>query len=79
MTLNRPEAMNAVGGGMHEELEDFFYAVRDDTQRRGHPAHRRRRAFSAGGDVKGMAASGRRRGLSDAGRVGKLLGKAKRM
>jgi enoyl-CoA hydratase len=81
ITLNRPDSLNAVGGGMHEELEDFFYRVRDD---RSVAAilltGSGERAFCAGGDVKGMAATAAAgEDLSEAARVGKPLGKPKRL
>jgi len=81
VTLNRPESLNAVGGGMHEELEDFFYTVRDD---RSVGAilltGAGERAFCVGGDVKGMAETAETGGgISKAEKVGSLLGKAKRL
>jgi enoyl-CoA hydratase len=81
VSLNRPESMNAFGDGMHEELEDFFYTVRDDTEVGAILlTGAGRRAFSSGGDVKGMAAAaGGSEMISDAMRVGKLLGKSKRL
>jgi enoyl-CoA hydratase len=80
VTLNRPEVMNAVGGGMHEELEDFFYQVRDDTSVGAILlTGAGEKAFCAGGDVKGMDATNNAEDMGNARRVGKLLGKAKRL
>lgn len=30
VTLNRPETLNAVGGGMHEHLEELWTVIRGD-------------------------------------------------
>jgi enoyl-CoA hydratase len=57
VTLNRPESLNAVGGGMHEHLEDLWAEVRRDSSVGAVLLRGSGRAFCAGGDVKGMAAS----------------------
>ncbi|MFF5289562.1 enoyl-CoA hydratase/isomerase family protein [Paractinoplanes globisporus] len=57
VTMNRPESLNAVGGGMHEELEEFFHRVRFDNSVGAILLRGAGRAFSSGGDVKGMAAT----------------------
>jgi enoyl-CoA hydratase/carnithine racemase len=57
VTLNRPESLNAVGGGMHEQLEELWALVRRDASVGGVLLKGAGRAFCAGGDVKGMAAS----------------------
>jgi enoyl-CoA hydratase len=57
VTLNRPESLNSVGGGMHEHLEELWAAVRRDTSVGAILLTGAGRAFSAGGDVKGMASS----------------------
>jgi enoyl-CoA hydratase/carnithine racemase len=55
LTLNRPDALNAVGDGMHEELENIFLDVAGDEEINAVILTGAGRAFSAGGDVKGMA------------------------
>jgi enoyl-CoA hydratase len=57
VTLNRPEALNAVGGGMHEQLEDLWALIRRDNSVGAVLLKGTGRAFCAGGDVKGMAAT----------------------
>ena len=57
VTLNRPESLNAVGGGMHEHLEDLWALVRRDSSVGAVLLRGAGRAFCAGGDVKGMAAT----------------------
>jgi len=57
VTLNRPETLNAIGGGMHEALHDLWYRVRTDNSVGAILLTGAGRAFSSGGDVKGMAAT----------------------
>jgi len=57
VTLNRPESLNSVGGGMHEHLEELWATVRRDNSVGAILLTGAGRAFSAGGDVKGMASS----------------------
>jgi enoyl-CoA hydratase len=76
--LNRPESLNAVGGGMHEELEDLFMVIRRDQTVGAVLLTGSGRAFSSGGDVKGMArtsSGGEERGdeRSPAQSVGQML------
>ena len=54
ITLNRPDRLNAVGGGMHEELEDIFARLNADTNVNAVLLTGAGRAFCAGGDVSGM-------------------------
>ena len=54
ITLNRPERLNAVGGGMHEELEDIFARLNSDSDVNAVLLTGAGRAFCAGGDVSGM-------------------------
>ncbi len=54
LVLNRPDRLNAVGGGMHEELEDFFAGVNDDNEINALIVTGAGRAFCAGGDIKEM-------------------------
>jgi enoyl-CoA hydratase len=60
VTLNRPETLNAVGGGMHEALHDLWFRVRTDNSVGAILLTGAGRAFSSGGDVKGMAATAAR-------------------
>ena len=57
VTLNRPDALNAVSDVMHGELEDFFDRVSDDDSVGAILLRGAGRAFCAGGDVKSMASS----------------------
>ena len=78
LTLNRPESLNAIGGGMHEELEETFGLIRFDDSVGAVLLTGAGRAFSSGGDVKGMAASSAQ-GSRGATTVGNLLLGAKRL
>jgi len=55
ITLNRPERLNAVGDGMHEELEDIFGRINSDDEVNAIILTGAGRAFCAGGDIRGMA------------------------
>jgi len=57
--MNRPEVLNAINQGMHNELQDAFdrFAA-DDAQYLGVIAGAGERAFSAGSDLKSIANSG---------------------
>lgn len=57
VVMNRPESLNAVGGGLHEELEELWPLIRRDESVGAVLLTGAGRAFSAGGDVKGMAGS----------------------
>ena len=54
ITLNRPDRLNAVGGGMHEELEDVFGRINDDPDVNAVLLTGAGRAFCAGGDISAM-------------------------
>ena len=54
-TLNRPENLNAFNPTLHHELEMFFGEVAHDNDVNAILLTGAGRAFSAGGDVKGMA------------------------
>ena len=54
VTLNRPEALNAVIPEMHGELEDIFADITRDDEVNAIVLTGAGRAFSAGGDIKGM-------------------------
>ncbi|MDE2405245.1 MAG: enoyl-CoA hydratase/isomerase family protein [Sphingomonadales bacterium] len=59
VTLNRPEALNAITPTMHEALEDAFNRfAADDSQQVCIVTGAGERAFCAGSDVKGAAAAG---------------------
>ena len=55
-TLNRPDALNAVAPEMHAELEEFFTEVTRDDEVNAIVLTAAGRAFSAGGDIRGMHA-----------------------
>lgn len=55
VTMNRPDAMNAAGGPMHPELERIWLDINDDPRVKAVILTGAGRAFSAGGDLKGMA------------------------
>ncbi len=55
ITLNRPDRLNAVGGGMHEELEDVFGRINHDGEVNAIILTGAGRAFCAGGDIQDMA------------------------
>lgn len=57
VSLNRPDSLNAVGGGMHEELEQLWDVIRRDKSVGAVFLRGNGRAFCSGGDVKGMAQS----------------------
>jgi enoyl-CoA hydratase len=52
ITLNRPERLNAVGDGMHEELEDLFGRMNSDDEVNAIILTGAGRAFCAGGDIR---------------------------
>lgn len=55
VTMNRPEVLNAAGGPMHPELEKVWLDINDDERVKAVILTGAGRAFSAGGDLKGMA------------------------
>ena len=57
LSLNRPHALNAIGDGMHEELEELVKLVRTDDSVGAILLRGEGRGFCAGGDIKEMAAS----------------------
>jgi enoyl-CoA hydratase len=57
LTLNRPDRLNAVHGGLHTELSRIFRQANLDVESRAIVITGAGRAFCAGGDVQGMAAS----------------------
>jgi enoyl-CoA hydratase/carnithine racemase len=60
VTLNRPEVMNAINQGMHDELQQAFDAyAADDDQYLCVVSGAGERAFSAGSDLKSMAKLGK--------------------
>src|ERR1700730_463284 len=56
ITINRPDALNAVNNVVHHELEQIWLDVRGDHDVNAIILTGAGRAFCAGGDVKGMAA-----------------------
>jgi enoyl-CoA hydratase len=56
VTLNRPEHRNAANPALHAELENIWLDIADDEAVRVVVLTGAGKAFSAGGDVKGMAA-----------------------
>jgi enoyl-CoA hydratase len=58
ITINRPDALNAVNNTVHHELEQIWIDVRADQDVNAIILTGAGRAFCAGGDVKGMAAGG---------------------
>jgi enoyl-CoA hydratase/carnithine racemase len=54
ITLNRPDRLNAVGDGMHEELEDVFGRLNGDAEVNAVLLTGAGRAFCAGGDISTM-------------------------
>jgi enoyl-CoA hydratase len=55
VTLNRPERMNAVGGGLHEDLDGIISLVRNDDSVGAILLRGEGRAFCVGGDIKEMS------------------------
>lgn len=56
VTFNRPEALNAVNGELHDELEHIWIDLANDEEIYAILLTGAGKAFSAGGDVKAMAA-----------------------
>ena len=56
VTLNRPEALNAVNSELHDELEHIWIDLAIDEEVNAILLTGAGKAFSAGGDVKAMAA-----------------------
>ena len=61
LTLNRPEALNALSRQMVNELRDFFWNVGDDAETRVVVVRGAGRAFCAGLDLKEASAGSRSR------------------
>jgi len=55
VTLNRPEALNAVNPGLHRELERIWLDLAEDSEVNAIILTGAGRAFCAGGDIKGMS------------------------
>ena len=58
LTMNRPEARNAMSGEMNAAMQDMLAQFETDTEVRCVVLTGAGKGFCAGGDVKGMAASG---------------------
>ena len=54
--MNRPEALNAVNHGLHQELQTIFADVGRDDEVTAVMLTGAGKAFSAGGDIKWMEA-----------------------
>lgn len=54
LTLNRPDRRNAVSQQMHDDLEDVFFDLSNDTEIRAIVITGAGRSFCAGGDVDSM-------------------------
>src|SRR5690554_5703651 len=54
VTLNRPDALNAIDVGTHHLLQDLLKQADDEPSTRVIVLRGAGKAFSAGGDVKGM-------------------------
>src|ERR1700744_5758551 len=52
VSLNRPESLNAMGGGIQQDLTAILETARDDRSVRAVLLRGEGRAFCAGGDVK---------------------------
>jgi len=72
ITINRPDALNAVNNVVHHELEQIWLDVRADHDVNAIILTGAGRAFCAGGDVKGMAAGSL---TSSTGKTGKGRGR----
>ncbi len=59
ITLNRPEVMNAINPGMHQELEDAFNQFANEDSQYLAVIQGSGRAFCAGSDLKAIAGGGR--------------------
>jgi enoyl-CoA hydratase/carnithine racemase len=55
LKFNQPEQLNAFGGTMHRQIEDVFVDLTDDPETNIIVVTGEGKAFSAGGNVKGMA------------------------
>ncbi len=55
VTMNRPDALNAAGGPMFPELEHVWQDINEDERVKAVILTGAGNAFSAGGDLKGMA------------------------
>jgi len=68
VTLNRPESLNSMSGDMLDSLAAHLASAAQDPEVRCVVVTGAGRAFTAGGDVKGMAAAPRAEGISGAPR-----------
>jgi len=68
-TMNRPDSLNAINAQGHHELEDLFAQLQRDPAVKAVVLTGAGRAFSAGGDVKGMGGftEGQPGGIFDSG------------
>ena len=54
LTLNRPESLNALGGGLHQRLVAALHEADEDDEARVVVLTGAGRGFCSGGDIKGM-------------------------
>ena len=54
LTLNRPESLNALGGGLHSKVVDALHEADEDDEARVVVLTGAGRGFCSGGDIKGM-------------------------
>jgi isohexenylglutaconyl-CoA hydratase len=69
ITLNRPDARNAMNLAMVEELMDTFVAISESNQIRAVVLRGAEGNFCAGGDIKDMSQAGQLTGESDENRL----------
>jgi enoyl-CoA hydratase len=69
LTFNRPERRNAVGGGLHEDLDELIELIRHDPSVGAVLLKGNGKAFCAGGDIQEMSSND----SGPAVRVGELL------
>ena len=79
ITLNRPEARNALSDELSPALRHLLEEVRDDAEIGAVMLTGAGTAFCAGGDVKGMGANSRKETMSDAAAVNDLKHRQSRM
>jgi enoyl-CoA hydratase len=76
ITMNRPERMNALGGGLPERIQEHWNAVNEDDDVWAAILTGTGRAFCAGADLKAMNESGRPAGSGSMVATGPTKGAA---
>jgi enoyl-CoA hydratase len=77
-TLNRPHVLNAVGDGLHEELEELFGLVGSDDSVSAMLLMAAGRSFCAGADMKELDSPGQN-GTHPVARVDTMMGMTRRL